>query len=54
MIAYRAGGPRELVSRDGRSTYVAVTLRDGADADADVSTRLEGAARACVARRAGA
>ena len=31
----------ELVSRDGRSTYVAITLRAGADADA-VSERLEG------------
>ena len=32
--AYRPGGPEELVSRDGRSSYVAITLRDGADADA--------------------
>jgi RND superfamily putative drug exporter len=39
--AYRPGGPAELVSRDGRSTYVAVTLRDGADADGVVD-RLEG------------
>jgi uncharacterized membrane protein YdfJ with MMPL/SSD domain len=39
--AYRRGaGPAELVSRDGRSTYVAITLRDGADADA-LSERLE-------------
>ena len=38
--AYRPGGPEELVSRDGRSTYVAVTLRDGEDADGVVD-RLE-------------
>ena len=42
--AYRPGGPQELVSRDGRSSYVAITLRDGADADAVVD-RLEDAAR---------
>ena len=41
MDAYSAGGdPAELVSRDGRSTYVPITLRDGADADALVE-RLE-------------
>jgi uncharacterized membrane protein YdfJ with MMPL/SSD domain len=40
--AYRAGeDPSELVSRDGRSTYVPITLRDGAEADALVD-RLEG------------
>jgi len=39
--AYRPGGPSELVSRDGRSTYVAITLRNGAGADALVD-RLEG------------
>ena len=39
--AYHGGGdPVELVSRDGRSTYVPITLRDGADADALVE-RLE-------------
>ena len=31
--AYTPGGPRELVSRDGRSSYVAVSLRDGADSE---------------------
>jgi uncharacterized membrane protein YdfJ with MMPL/SSD domain len=35
-----AGDPAELVSRDGRSTYVPITLRDGADADA-LTERLE-------------
>ncbi|HTE63879.1 MAG TPA: MMPL family transporter, partial [Solirubrobacteraceae bacterium] len=39
--AYEPGGPRELVSTDGRSSYVAVTLRDGADSEA-VIDRLEG------------
>ena len=39
--AYSPGGPEELVSRDGRSSYVAITLRDDADADALVD-RLEG------------
>ncbi len=38
--AYEPGGPRELVSTDGRSSYVAVTLRDGADSDA-VIDRME-------------
>jgi RND superfamily putative drug exporter len=38
--AFKPGGPRELVARDGRSSYVAVTLRDGADADATID-RLE-------------
>ena len=39
--AYEPGGPREMVSRDGRSSYVAVTLR--ADADHEpVVDRLEG------------
>ncbi len=33
VIAYRAGGPRELVSRDGRSTYLLATFRSGADDD---------------------
>src|SRR5215217_5517356 len=34
--AYGVGGhgfPRELVSKDGQSSYVAVTLRDGADSE---------------------
>src|SRR5215216_4685482 len=31
--AYEPGGPRELVSKDGRSSYLAVTLRDGADSE---------------------
>jgi uncharacterized membrane protein YdfJ with MMPL/SSD domain len=38
--AYRPGGPRELVSRDGRSSYVAVTLRAGADFE-PVAERLD-------------
>src|SRR5829696_138006 len=38
--AYEPGGPRELVSTDGRSSYVAVTLRDGADAE-PVIDRME-------------
>ena len=38
--AYEPGGPRELVSRDGRSSYVAVSLRDGADSEPLVE-RLE-------------
>ena len=38
--AYAPGGPRELVSRDGRSSYVAVSLRDGADSEPLVE-RLE-------------
>jgi uncharacterized membrane protein YdfJ with MMPL/SSD domain len=40
VIAFRGDGPPELVSRDGRSTYVTATLRDGADAG-DVLERLE-------------
>src|SRR5215208_1605446 len=39
--AYEPGGPRELVSEDGQSSYVAVTLRDGADAE-PVIDRMEG------------
>jgi uncharacterized membrane protein YdfJ with MMPL/SSD domain len=39
--AYERGGPRELVSEDGTSSYVAVTLRDGADSEA-VIDRMEG------------
>jgi uncharacterized membrane protein YdfJ with MMPL/SSD domain len=39
--AYEPGGPRELVSEDGRSSYIPITLRDGADADGVVE-RLEG------------
>jgi RND superfamily putative drug exporter len=38
--AYEPGGPRELVSKDGRSSYVAVTLRDGADSE-PVVDRME-------------
>jgi uncharacterized membrane protein YdfJ with MMPL/SSD domain len=38
--AYEPGGPRELVSQDGRSSYVAVTLRDGADSE-PVIDRME-------------
>jgi RND superfamily putative drug exporter len=34
VVAYRAGRPRELVSRDGRSTYLLVTFRATADEDA--------------------
>ena len=40
VAAYEPGGPRELVSRDGRSSYVAVSLRDGADSEPLVE-RLE-------------
>ena len=40
VIAYRGDGPPELVSRDGRSTYVAATFRDGADIG-DTVARLE-------------
>ena len=39
--AYQRGGPQELVSEDRRSSYVAVTLRDGADSD-PVVDRLDG------------
>jgi uncharacterized membrane protein YdfJ with MMPL/SSD domain len=39
--AYEPGGPRELVSKDGQSSYVAVTLRDGADSE-PVVDRMEG------------
>jgi uncharacterized membrane protein YdfJ with MMPL/SSD domain len=38
--SYSPGGPRELVSEDGRSSYVAVTLRDRADSEA-VIERME-------------
>jgi uncharacterized membrane protein YdfJ with MMPL/SSD domain len=38
--AYTPGGPRELVSKDGQSSYVALTLRDGADSEA-VIDRME-------------
>jgi uncharacterized membrane protein YdfJ with MMPL/SSD domain len=34
VVAYRRGGPRELVSRDGRSTYILVVYRAGVDDDA--------------------
>jgi uncharacterized membrane protein YdfJ with MMPL/SSD domain len=40
VVAYRAGGPRELVSRDGRSTYLLVTFRSGVDEEG-VATRLQ-------------
>jgi RND superfamily putative drug exporter len=40
VIAYRTGGPRELVSRDGRSTYLLATFRDSADAD-DLAQELQ-------------
>jgi uncharacterized membrane protein YdfJ with MMPL/SSD domain len=33
VIAYRTGGPRELVSRDGRSTYLLATFHSGVDDD---------------------
>jgi uncharacterized membrane protein YdfJ with MMPL/SSD domain len=40
VLAYRDGGPQELVSRDRRSTYLLATFR--ADADkADAAERLE-------------
>jgi uncharacterized membrane protein YdfJ with MMPL/SSD domain len=38
--AYEPGGPRELVSKDGQSSYVAVTLRDDADSE-PVIDRME-------------
>src|SRR5215217_5570161 len=41
VAAYEPGGPRELVSKDGRSSYLAVTLRDGADSE-PVIDRMEG------------
>jgi uncharacterized membrane protein YdfJ with MMPL/SSD domain len=34
VVAYRRGGPRALVSRDGRSTYLLVTFRSDVDDDA--------------------
>ncbi|HEX5782576.1 MAG TPA: MMPL family transporter, partial [Solirubrobacteraceae bacterium] len=34
VVAVRDGEPRELVSRDGRSTYLLATFRTGADDDA--------------------
>ena len=40
VIAYRGDGPPELVSRDGRSTYLAATFRAGADIG-DTVARLE-------------
>jgi uncharacterized membrane protein YdfJ with MMPL/SSD domain len=40
VIAYRDGGPEELVSRDRRSTYVLATFRAGADKSA-AAERLE-------------
>jgi putative drug exporter of the RND superfamily len=40
VVAYEPGGPRELVSKDGQSSYVAVTLRDGADSE-PVIDRME-------------
>ena len=39
-VAYEPGGSEELVSQDRRSSYVAVTLHDGADAD-PVIDRME-------------
>jgi RND superfamily putative drug exporter len=40
VAAYRDGEPRELVSRDRRSTYVAATFRTDVD-DTDVAERLQ-------------
>jgi uncharacterized membrane protein YdfJ with MMPL/SSD domain len=40
VVSYRTGGPRELVSRDGRSTYLLVTFRSGVDDEA-TATRLQ-------------
>jgi RND superfamily putative drug exporter len=40
VIAYRGDGPPGLVSRDGRSTYVAASFHAGADAG-DAVSRLE-------------
>jgi RND superfamily putative drug exporter len=39
IVAYRRGGPRALVSRDGRSTYLLVTFRSDAD-DSELADRL--------------
>jgi RND superfamily putative drug exporter len=39
VVAYRRGGPRALVSRDGRSTYLLVTFRSDAD-DSALADRL--------------
>jgi uncharacterized membrane protein YdfJ with MMPL/SSD domain len=40
VAAYREGRPRELVSRDGRSTYLLATFRSGVDEDA-LAERLQ-------------
>jgi uncharacterized membrane protein YdfJ with MMPL/SSD domain len=40
VAAYRDGRPRELVSRDGRSTYLLATFRSGVDEDA-LAERLQ-------------
>jgi RND superfamily putative drug exporter len=40
VLAYREGGPPELVSRDRRSTYVVATFRADADED-ETAERLE-------------
>jgi uncharacterized membrane protein YdfJ with MMPL/SSD domain len=40
VLAYREGGPAELVSRDRRSTYLVATFRADADED-EVAERLE-------------
>ena len=39
VVAYKRGGPRALVSRDGRSTYLLVTFRSDAD-DKALADRL--------------
>jgi uncharacterized membrane protein YdfJ with MMPL/SSD domain len=41
VVAYKKGGPRSLVSRDGRSTYLLVTFRSGVDEDS-LADRLAG------------
>jgi uncharacterized membrane protein YdfJ with MMPL/SSD domain len=44
IVAVRNGEPRELVSRDGRSTYLLATFRTGADDDAlaeELQARVE-------------
>jgi uncharacterized membrane protein YdfJ with MMPL/SSD domain len=40
VVAYRGGNPRELVSADHRSTYLAATFRSGVDEDA-LAERLQ-------------
>ena len=45
VIALRGGRPRELISRDGRSTYVLASFRAGSDEEAAVARIEERLAR---------